>query len=494
MGHGAAKNILLKGYPITVLGHRNRTPVDDLVAGGAKEAASLEELAKASDVVFTCLPSSIEVEATVFGDAGLLPAMRPGMILVDSTTADPNSTRRIGRALAERGCGMVDGPLGRSPREAEEGKLNTFLGGDPATVAKVKPVISCYADTIIEAGPLGSGTTLKLINNCISIGTSAVIAEAVATAARLGLDLHKVYEVVSSGGANSAMFQMVMPWVLEGDDSRLKGPIRIAGKDMRFYCRLAESTGAPAFGTGRQPDVPARYRDRERRAFHADAGRHPGGAWRRENPRPAMTALSEVPGRDVRVASDLCIGQDRLRSFVEVIFAEAGSSVEEARIVSDHLVDANLKGHDSHGAIRATKYVDWVRDGHLLPNQRAALVKDAGALLVIDGGFGYGQVIAREAMNLAAERARQFGLCAVAIRNAGHLGRIGAWPEQLTEAGLASIHFVNTSGFGILVAPYGGSDRRLSANPIAAGGPPPRGGAPIPDNPATTIAAGEDQG
>jgi len=247
MGHGAAKNILLKGYPITVLGHRNRAPVDDLVAGGAKEAASLAELANASDVVFTCLPSSVEVEATVFGDAGLLPAMRPGMILVDSTTADPNSTRRIGWALAERGCGMVDGPLGRSPREAEEGKLNTFLGGDPATVAKVKPLISCYADTIIEAGPLGSGTTLKLINNCISIGTSAVIAEAVATAARLGVDLHKLYEVVSSGGANSAMFQMVMPWVLEGDDSRLKGPIRIASKDMRFYCRLAESAGTPAF-------------------------------------------------------------------------------------------------------------------------------------------------------------------------------------------------------------------------------------------------------
>ena len=102
MGHGAAKNILLKGYAITVLGHRNRAPVDDLVAGGAKEAASLAELANASDVVFTRLPSSVEVEATVFGDAGLLPAMRPGMILVDSTTADPNSTRRIGRALAAR--------------------------------------------------------------------------------------------------------------------------------------------------------------------------------------------------------------------------------------------------------------------------------------------------------------------------------------------------------------------------------------------------------
>lgn len=247
MGHGAAKNILLNGYALTTLGHRNRAPVEDLVQRGAREANSPAEVAGGSDVVFTCLPSSVEVEATVFGENGLLGAMHPGTILVDSTTADPNSTRRIGQALQERGCAMVDGPLGRTPREAEEGKLNTFLGGDPETIAKVRPIVSCYADTIIEAGLLGSGHTLKLMNNFISIGTSAVIAEAVATAARLGVDLRKLYEVVSSGGANSAMFQMMMPWALEGDDSRLKGPIRIAGKDMRFYCRLAESTGAPAF-------------------------------------------------------------------------------------------------------------------------------------------------------------------------------------------------------------------------------------------------------
>jgi len=247
MGHGAAKNILLNGYPVRILGHRNRTAVDDLLARGATEATSAAELARTCEVVFTCLPSSVEVEEIVLGAGGLLEGLRPGVILVDQTTADPNSTRRIGQVLAERGCAMVDAPVGRTPREAEEGKLNTFIGGAPEVIAKVRPIVACYADTIIEAGTLGSGHTLKLMNNFISIGTNAVIAEAVATAARLGVDLHKLYEVVSSGGANSAMFQMVMPWVLEGDDSRLKGPLRIAGKDMRFYCRLAEAIGAPAF-------------------------------------------------------------------------------------------------------------------------------------------------------------------------------------------------------------------------------------------------------
>jgi len=247
MGHGAAKNIREKGYPLTVLGNRNRAPIEDLVKRGAVEAKNPAEVAGQSDIVFLCLPSTVEVEATVFGNDGFLAGCHAGMILVDSTTADPNSTRRIGAALAAKGAAMIDAPLGRSPKEAEAGKLNTFVGGDPAIVAKVRPVIECYADTIIDAGPLGSAHTLKLMNNFISIGTSAVIAEAVATAAKLGVDLRKLYEVVSSGGANSAMFQMMMPWVLEGDDSRLRGPLRIAGKDLRYYTKLAEAAPATAF-------------------------------------------------------------------------------------------------------------------------------------------------------------------------------------------------------------------------------------------------------
>ena len=232
--------------PLTVLGNRNRAPVEDLLAKGASEAKTPAEVARASDIVFTCVPSSVEVEQLVLGDNGLLAGCQSGLIHVDSTTADPNSTRRLGKEWAARGCEMVDAPVGRSPKEAEAGKLNTFVGGEPGVVAKVKPVIACYADTIIDAGPLGSGHTLKLINNFISIGTCAVISEAIATAAKLGVDLQKLNEVVSSGGANSAMFQMVMPWPLEGDDSRLKGPLRIAAKDMRFYCRLAETAPASA--------------------------------------------------------------------------------------------------------------------------------------------------------------------------------------------------------------------------------------------------------
>ncbi len=247
MGHGAAKNILSHGYPLTIAGHRNRVPVDDLIARGAREAKTPADVARASDIVFLCLPSSVEVEATIYGEHGVLAGAAAGLIVVDSTTADPRATQRIGADLAQRGIRMADAPVGRTPKEAEEGKLSTFIGGDPETVRAVRPIIECYADTIIEAGELGAGHTLKLINNFISIGTCAVIAEAVATAAKLGVDLRKLYDVVSAGGANSKMFQMVMPWVLEGDASHLKGPLRIAGKDMRFYTQLAESAPATAF-------------------------------------------------------------------------------------------------------------------------------------------------------------------------------------------------------------------------------------------------------
>jgi 3-hydroxyisobutyrate dehydrogenase-like beta-hydroxyacid dehydrogenase len=247
MGHGAAKNIVEKGYPLVVMGHRNRAPVDDLVRRGATEGASAAEMARANDILFMCLPSSVEVEATVYGPGGVMEGAHPDLVVVDSTTADPKSTCRIAAGLKEKGARMADAPLGRTPKEAEAGKLSTYVGGEAAVVARIRPVLECYADTIVEVGPLGMGHTLKLLNNFISIGTAAIIAEAAATAAKLGVDMRKFYEVISAGGANSKMFQMVMPWVLEGDDSQLKGPLRIAGKDMRFYTKLAEQAPAAAF-------------------------------------------------------------------------------------------------------------------------------------------------------------------------------------------------------------------------------------------------------
>ena len=180
-----------------------------------------------------------------------------------------------------------------------------------------------------------------------------------------------------------------------------------------------------------------------------------------------------------------------LRDLVQTIFERAGSDPAEAQAVADHLIEANLMGHDSHGVIRVAPYIELLRSGKWSANRHIEIVTDAGAVVVVDGGQGLGQVIAKEAIELGIERARAHGVAVVGVRNSGHMGRIGAWAEQAAAAGLVSLHFVNTTGFGIQVAPFGGSDRRLSVNPIALGVPRPGKEPLIHDMSTGTIAAGK---
>lgn len=245
MGHGAARNMLEKGSPLIVLGHRNRVPVEDLLSRGAEEANSPADLCRRSDVVFLCLPSTVEVEAAVYGKDGLLGAAGPGLVVVDLTTSDPKSTLRIGEDLRRLGADMVDAPMGRTPKEAEAGELSAFVGGEPATVDKVMPLIATYSSTIVRTGPLGSGHAMKLVNNFLAIATSAVVGEALAVGLRLGLDMAVLKQVVDTAGGNSVMFQRFMHWILEGDDSHLQGMMSIAYKDLRYYSRMTDGAEVP---------------------------------------------------------------------------------------------------------------------------------------------------------------------------------------------------------------------------------------------------------
>jgi hydroxycarboxylate dehydrogenase B len=164
-----------------------------------------------------------------------------------------------------------------------------------------------------------------------------------------------------------------------------------------------------------------------------------------------------------------------LTDFCAEIFARAGCRSEEASRVSASLVDANLTGHDSHGVIRVPRYVDWVRTGDLVPNQSIERVVDTPVIGVIDGRFGFGQTVAPLTVDIGLEKAKGTGLSAIALRNSGHIGRVGEWAERAAAAGFISIHFVNGAG-SILVAPFGGLERRLSTAPFCVG--IPREGAP----------------
>lgn len=182
---------------------------------------------------------------------------------------------------------------------------------------------------------------------------------------------------------------------------------------------------------------------------------------------------------------------DRLCDLTTAIFRGAGCEPAEAARIADHLVEANLVGHDSHGVIRVPSYVQWLKTGKVVANRTLQVVIDNEVLAVVDGQFGFGQTIGEQAMQLGIDKSAKHGVAVIALRNVGHLGRIGDWPLMAARAGKLSLHFVNTSGAGILVAPFGGIHRRLSANPIAAGVPVPGGPPLILDMSACTIAEGK---
>ena len=174
------------------------------------------------------------------------------------------------------------------------------------------------------------------------------------------------------------------------------------------------------------------------------------------------------------MAEYIHIPEAELEGFVTRIFTASGCAPAEAARVSNHLVGANLAGHDSHGVVRVPRYVEWQKSGFVLAGQRIETITDGGAFVLLDGKFGFGQTVAQQATELGITRALASGACIVGLRNAGHIGRTGDYAEMATAQGLISIHFVNVAG-SVLVAPFGGTERRFSTAPFCVGVPLPSG-------------------
>ena len=180
-----------------------------------------------------------------------------------------------------------------------------------------------------------------------------------------------------------------------------------------------------------------------------------------------------------------------LTELLGAILERAGAEADRARMCAEHLVAANLKGHDSHGVGMAPSYVRWIATGKLKPNARPTIVSDKGAVIVVDGGFGLGQPVAREAMEIAIDRAKELGVAVLALRNACHIGRFGTYGEQSADAGLISMHYVNVVGAGPAVAPFGGRQARMLTNPYCCAIPRQGGEHVVLDFATSAIAIGK---
>ncbi|MBN3858582.1 NAD(P)-dependent oxidoreductase [Paraburkholderia sp. Ac-20340] len=244
MGHGIASNIVKHGHSMVLFEHPGNQSLDVLKRAGAQSTDSLKELAQLSDVIILCVTGTPEVEDVLFRDDGLLDGVKPGTVIVDCSTAIPSSTERVAVEVTKRGASFLDAPMTRTPKEAAEGRLNLTVGGDKELFESVKPLLQCYAENIVYAGPVGSGHRLKLLHNFVSLGFSAVLAEAAACASRANISADVFLEVVGKGGGDSVVLNRFKPYLESGDGTGFRFYLTNALKDMNYYTAMAEESGS----------------------------------------------------------------------------------------------------------------------------------------------------------------------------------------------------------------------------------------------------------
>jgi len=245
MGHGIARNLLAKGHQLAITVFRNRDRVADLLDAGARQCASPRALAAESEIVFICITGSPQVEAVVTGPDGLLEGARPGLLVVDCSTSEPDSTARLRELAAKKNVRLIDAPLARTPTEAELGKLNVMVGAEASDFAQLEPVLRCFAENVFHVGAPGAGHTIKLLNNFIAQAICTATAEAFAVGQKAGIDLRKLVDLISVGVVNSGLFQ-AMAKTLSGDMAGLKFELDNARKDVRYYTHMAENLTVPS--------------------------------------------------------------------------------------------------------------------------------------------------------------------------------------------------------------------------------------------------------
>lgn len=242
MGSQMVQCLQNNGYDLVVMG-RKKFAIDLVLARGGRAVESPKELAESSDIIMLCVTTSDVVESLIYGNEGILAGIKPGSILIDYGTSIPSSTQKIGADLSNKGVGMIDAPLGRTPAHARDGMLNIMAGGERNTFDKVKAILEVQGENVFYLGDLGAGHVTKLINNFMGMTTVCAMSQAFAIAQRAGVDCAQLYDIMSSGPSNSPFMAFCKKYAVDGV-SDLGFSIENANKDVNYFLDLTKNLGA----------------------------------------------------------------------------------------------------------------------------------------------------------------------------------------------------------------------------------------------------------
>lgn len=217
MGRPMAKNLINAGYSLIVMGHKNRTPVDELVSMGATEAETPKEIGMLSDVVITMLPNSPEVKEVVLGDNGLINGMKTGSMLIDMSSISPVATKEIAEKLSGRGIRMMDAPVSGGEKGAIEGTLSIMVGGNEKDFKEFLPILNAMGTDVVRVGDISAGNIVKLVNQIIVAGNIAAMSEGFALGIKAGIKPEVIYEAIKGGLAGSRVLDSKAPAMIEGN-------------------------------------------------------------------------------------------------------------------------------------------------------------------------------------------------------------------------------------------------------------------------------------
>ena len=234
-------------YSVTVCANKSRPKIDAAVARGAIEVMTARNVAEQSDIIMLCMDTSASVEARVRGSDGLISGLKPQAVVIDFGTSLPNSTRTLGSEVTASGGFYLDAPLGRTPTHALEGKLNIMASGDKLAFDAVFDVLQDLGENVFHLGALGSGHTIKLINNFFGMTVANAMAEAFAIADIAGVDRAQMHSVMAAGPLHSGMMDFVKAYAVDDDPNQLAFAIKNAAKDVGYYTQMAQDAGVESF-------------------------------------------------------------------------------------------------------------------------------------------------------------------------------------------------------------------------------------------------------